>query len=149
MPAHSTAPNSSTTAQRKLLVSLGRQHGLDVDGVRDLAGGKLHDLSSSAADALIKRLSDRDLPLPEDAVPACRPRVAEGVTRMISPEQGEQIERLMAEYFKTSQDSFAWLKRMFKVDRVRDLATAKRASQVIVVLKGMINRRRIDAATRD
>ena len=38
---------------------------------------------------------------------------------------------------------------MFKVDRVRDLATAKRASQVIVVLKGMINRRRIDAATRD
>lgn len=148
MPAHSTAPQTCSTAQRKLLVSLGRQKGLDVDGVRELAGGRLHDLSSAEADALIKKLSDRDLPLPDER-PARRPRVAEGVTRMITPQQIEQIERQMAGYFKTSQESFAWLKRMFKVDRVRDLSTAERASQVIVVLKGMIERRRLDAATRD
>ena len=60
---------------------------------------------------------------------------------MITNDQVEQIDRLGGEFFVNSHVFVYWLTKNFKVDHVRQLATAERAGQVIRVLKEMLARR--------
>ena len=60
---------------------------------------------------------------------------------MIAPDHAEQITRLLGEYFDTEAAGLAWLEKNFDVEHPRDLLTAKRAGQVIRVLKDMVARR--------
>lgn len=59
---------------------------------------------------------------------------------MIAADHVEQIDRLLSEHFGDIEAGRAWLKKDFDAETPRDLLTAKRAGQVIRVLKDMIER---------
>ncbi len=141
-----TQSKTCTANQRKRIVLAGKPHGYSVDDLRDMAGGKLHDLSSQQASDLIKKLSGDDLPNPPGKKPGYKGKPNSGNLRLISSDQEEQIVRLMNEYFDYDRAaSGAWLEKNFKVKEVRLLATAKRGGEVIYALKTMINRKGLNA----
>ena len=100
---------------------------------------------------------EHDIVYRNGAAPAKTPSTPEATIaepdwrRMITPDQIDQIDRLMREYFPLSVDAFAWLDKNFKTgpvdraeytdDTIRRLGTAKRAGEVIRVLKRMHARR--------
>ena len=142
MAALNTKPGSSTTAQRKRLIALGRSAGQSVDDLREIAGGSLRQLSAAQASALITRLGGGDLPNEPGKAPRPYGRRTTDATRMIHTDHVEQIERLLIECFDDPARGAAWLRKNFKVDEVRQLATAQRAGEVIATLKRMIQRTR-------
>lgn len=101
-------------------------------------------LSASEASACIRRLGGGDLPYPpgEKPAPFQGKRKRSDAIRMIAPDHEEQIERLLREYFGDLDAGLAWLAKDFDAQHPHDLLTAKRAGQVIRVLKDMIDRRR-------
>ena len=146
----STNPGSITQRQITAIWSTARGRGLSSEQVHEAAGGSLAALSRKQASDLIDRLGGGGLPNPPgEPPPPARHRAKSGVTRMIAAEQIEQIERLLVEVFPPSAKSAksadgpggAWFRKMFKVDSIRELATAKRAGEVIRVLKEMQARR--------
>jgi hypothetical protein len=152
----SSAPATGTAAQRRRIVLEGRRRGLDLDELRDLAGGRLRAISCRAASALIRRLTGSDLP----HAPGCKPRSyhrrrTSHSTRIILLDHVEQIERLLAECFPAigngrstiANPGAAWLLKTFKVSAPADLLTAERAGEVIAVLKRMLARRVAGSAT--
>lgn len=138
-----TRPGSSTAKQHQTLVVAARRRGLELPEIRRTVGGSIRKLSSAEASDWIKRFSGSDLPNPPGRKPsAYAAKKTTGAVRMITVDQVDQIERLMLEYFDYDRPlTQAWLRKNFKVDTVRDLATAQRGGQVIVVLKKMHARR--------
>ena len=151
-----TKPGSSTKHQRSTLVIEGKRHGFSLAEIRQMVGGSVSALSAAQCSEWIKCFSGRDLPNPpgKKPRPCDRKRESTGATRMITPDQVEQIGRLGSEYFYDNRPKFlAWLSKNFKVsltdcvspddftDRIRALATTKCACEVIVVLKRMLARR--------
>ena len=140
-----TAPGSSTPKQRQVLHQLKRQRGWTDDELHDAIGcGSTTLLSATEASACIRRFGGGALPNPPGCKPApfARKRQKTDATRMIMPDHVEQIERLLREYFGNIDAGRAWLKKDFDAEHSRALLTAKRAGQVIRVLKDMIARRR-------
>lgn len=140
----STKPGSSTTAQRGHLMRQASRGGYTLEQVRDLAGGKLHDLSAAEASRLIQRLGGSELPNPPGQKPSPYKdkRRQPGVIRMITSDHVDQIMRLGFDAFDLSTGRLlAWLRHDFNVDSIEGLATAERAGQVIRVLKQMLKRK--------
>jgi len=134
---------TSTPAQRRKIVVLGKRKGLSIEAIRDLAGGKLHDLSSADASALIERLGGGELPYEPGTKPAPyagRPKTSDAV-RVIAQGHVDQIAALPVKYFGNLDAEHAWLKKNFQAGEPRELLTAKRAGQVIGVLKQMVKRK--------
>ena len=140
----STAPGSSTARQRQVLHQLKRRHRWSDDDLHDAIGARSTTLlSSERASECIRRLGGGRLPNPPGQKPspyAGRPNRT-AATRMIAPDHEEQIERLLLVYFDDLDAGSAWLEKNFDAKRPRDLLTARRAGQVIHVLKDMIARR--------
>lgn len=138
-----TQPGSSTPRQRQVLHQLKRKLGwTDADLHNAIGAGSTTLLSAAQASERIRRLGGGDLPYPPGEKPgsyAGRRRVTDAV-RMISPDHEEQIERLITEYFGNAEAGVAWLRKDFDVNHPRDPLTAKRAGQVIHVLKIMLGR---------
>lgn len=153
MATLNAAPRSSTATQRKVLVLVARKAGYGVDAVRELVGGRLHDLSARQASEWIRRFSGRDLPNPPGQAPRPYRRKAGlspgrgetkrgGSVRMIAAEHVEQLERLGVQYFDGDAEKFhVWLRKYHKVNDAQELATAARATNVIRVLKDMLTRK--------
>ena len=124
-----------------------RHLGFSVDDVRGMVGGSIKALSRRQASTIIEDLGGGPLPHPPGEAPRPKVRPAPaGVTRMITPENIEQIARLLLEAFDSMEAAYAWLFKNWsnngvEVKHIRDLATAERAGHVIYVLKEMIARR--------
>lgn len=143
MASLKTAPGSSTTAQHKRLYIAARDRGLSRDQLKDMLGAEsLKELSAHSASEAITKLTGDELPNPPGEKPSTYPRCkTPGATRIISPDQVQQIHRLAMEYFNEQGEAAkAWLIKNFKVDDASKLATAQRAGEVIGVLKAMIER---------
>lgn len=146
---------SSTRLQRQALHRLKRRKGWSDAELHDAIGmASTTHLSARQASDAIKRLSGVDLPNPPGQQPSVyQGSKPDGTVRMITADQIQHINRLGGEYFGDVVEFLAWLTKNFKIPWrqprtvadfdgvVRHLATAKRASQVIVVLKNMIYRR--------
>lgn len=140
----SNTPGSSTSGQRQVVATMARQRGGVelLDSIRDKFGGSIKNMSAAAASRMIKRLTGQDLPYAPGTKRPPRRRPVEGLYPMITPDQCEQIERLGLKYFGNDRTAFTtWLMSDFKAETPRLLMTAKRAGQVIRVLKEMIDRR--------
>ena len=143
---------SSTPKQRQRLHQLKRRLRWTDDELHEAIGVKSTTLLSAAqASEYIRRLGGGDLPYPPGQKPSpyAGKRKTTDAVRMISPDHVEHIERLLGECFDDQAAGLAWLEKDFKVKHPRDLLTAKRAGQVIRVLKDMIKRRRAGGATTD
>lgn len=140
MAALSRQPKTSTIQQRKAIIALGRKWDQSIDDLRQIAGGSLRALSAQQASDLITRLGGGDLPNEPGRKPRPYGRRTTDATRMIHQDHVEQIERLLRECFDDDKRGVAWLRKNFKVDEVRELATARRAGEVIATLKRMIER---------
>ena len=139
-----TQPGSSTPKQRCRLHQLKRRHGWSDDQLHDAIGAESTTLlSAGQASSCIRRLGGGKLPNPPGQKPSPfkGKRKQTDATRMIMPDHTEQIERLLGEYFGDQTAGLAWLNKDFDAPTPRDLLTAKRAGQVIHVLKEMIQRR--------
>ena len=137
-----TKPGSSTAKQRQVLHQLKRRHGWSDTDLHEVIGASSTTMLSAAeASECIQRIGGARLPNPpgEKPRPSGRKRTS-GVTRMITPDHEEQIERLLVEYFGDRGKGWAWLEKNFDAVCPRDLLTAVRAGQVIHVLKDMIGR---------
>lgn len=140
------SPRSISPAQIRALLATGRKRGMEVDDVRAAAGGSLRKLSRAQASKLIERLGGGELPNPPGTPQRQQRRRAEpGVYRMITEEHCEQIAHLLNQVFDTPREAAAWLQKNFKVLDLRRLGTAKRAGEVIRVLKLIKQRRQTDA----
>ncbi len=142
-----TCSGTSSAAQRKKLVISAKAYGIDVYELRELIGGKLHDLSAADASAWIKRLSGDDLPNPPGGKPWPYPRrKARDTFRMVTAQHIQQIGRLMLRYFENNQAAaIAWFRKNWKVDSPSDLLSTKDAGEVIRVLKEMVERKEINS----
>ncbi len=143
MAALNTKPGSSTPGQRMRLHQRKRRLGWTDDQLHDAIGASSTTLLSSVeASACIRRLGGGELPYPPGQKPApfAGKRKRTDATRMIAPGHIEQITRLLRVYFDDEAAGLAWLAKDFDAKHPRDLLTAKRAGQVILVLKGMIER---------
>ncbi len=138
-----THPGSSTPKQRCRLHQLKRRHGWTADQLHHAIGSpSTTSLSAAEASECIKRLGGGKLPHPPGKKPAPfakKPRRTDA-TRMIAPDHVEQIDRMLREHFGDMEAGHAWLKKDFDAETPRDLLTARRAGQVIHVLKEMIER---------
>jgi len=143
-PALDTRRATITSGQQRRLFVIARDRGMDLDQLREAIGGSISRLSAAQASEHIERLSGEPLPNPPGQAPKRKAAPAEGVTRMITPEHIEQIERLLKEAFANRDAGMAWLSKDFKVDQIRGLATAERAGQVIRVLKEITARSKRD-----
>ncbi len=138
-----TERGSSTPKQRQLLHQLKRRWGWTDDQLHDAIGAvSTKVLSAADASRCIRRLGGGELPNPPGRKPAPYQgrRQKTDATRMIAPGHEEQIERLLREHFGDLESGLAWLEKNFDVQCTRDLLTAKRAGEVIYVLKEMIAR---------
>ncbi len=82
------------------------------------------------------------VPNPPGEKPRDRSRkVVPGVTRMITPDHIEQIDKLMVKYFGDLRAGLTWLQKYHGAATARELATAKRAGQIITTLRQMLFRR--------
>ncbi len=103
-------------------------------------------LSVAQASACIERLSGQPLPNPP-GTPGTPPnmpkrRTQPGVVRMRTPDQVEQVNRLMLWYFDGDAGAAAaWLKKNFGVSDPEHIDTAFRAGQIARVLHEMLDRR--------
>jgi len=138
-----TKPSSSTTAQHKALVIAGLRRGMSVDDIRHDVGGSITALSAEQCSKWITRYTGRGLPNPPGQKPKTyKGRPAPGTVRMITGDQVDQIYRLGLSCFDGCGARFIdWLSTTFKVTVPGDLATSKRAGEVIRVLKQMQSRR--------
>ncbi|MEK6798001.1 MAG: hypothetical protein AABZ12_03470 [Planctomycetota bacterium] len=151
-PSLNVKPGSSTAKQHSSLVCAALRHGVDVHELRRMVGGSIRQLSARQCSDWIKRFSGRDLPHPPGKKPSLYAgrRATPGVSRMITDDQCAQISRLALDYFHNhGAAAREWLRKNFGVLDPRDLLTAKRGGEVIVVLKGMIQRREPRALDRD
>jgi len=137
-------PGSSTAKQRQMLHRLKRRHGMTDDDLHEAIGAASTTLlSARQASEAIERLSGRGLPNP----PGCKPgsyasrRKPPGVTRLITADHVEQIMRMGLDCFGDRDIFLAWLSKDFKVGDPHQLGTAKRAAELIRVLKLMLSRR--------
>lgn len=144
-----TKPGTSTKDQHRTLAIEAKRRGIDLDAIRETCGGSIRSLSVSACSDLIRRISGRGLP----NAPGCKPapyrrrRRPTSATRMIATDHAEQIERLLLKHFGDADAGSAWLQKDFEARTPRDLLTARRAGQVIRVLKDMIARREAGSDT--
>jgi hypothetical protein len=115
-----------------------------VDDLRaEAPGGSLRQLSRAALAAWITQMVGRPMPNEPGHPPAMkRTRSKPGVIKMIDPAHGYYIGRLLDQVFPTMDAAFAWLRKTFKVERIHDLGTAKRAGEVIRVLEQMRDRKK-------
>ncbi len=135
-------PNSSTKLQHQRLAIVASRQGFDIHQARKLVGGSVCKLSAAECSKWIKHFSGQDLPNPPGRKPrAYKGKPTPGTTRMIKPDQIQQIDRLGYNYFGRDDLYYSWLYKNFNVRDPYDLATAKRAGQVIRVLKQMLARR--------
>jgi hypothetical protein len=148
-------PGSSTAKQHQALAIAGKGRGLSLAEIRKAVGGSLRKLSAAEASRWIEHFSGQGLPNPPGQKPSAYKgkRPAPGTVRMMTEDQIDQIMRLGVDYFAEVHLLIAWLVKDFKVPDlaargarghraiVRQLGTAKRAGQVIRVLKLMIARR--------
>ncbi len=122
-----------------------RRLGWTDDQLHDAIGASsTKDLSSAQASDCIRRLGGGELQHPPGRKPApfAGKRKRTDATRMIAAGHIEQITRLLCVYFDDEPAGLAWLAKDFGATDPRGLFTAKRAGQVIRVLKSMIERRR-------
>jgi len=160
MASLNTQSGSSTKLQRQALHRIKRIKGWSDAELHDAIGAtSTTHLSARQASAAITRLSGVGLANPPGQKPSDYQGKPGGATRMITVDQVAQINRLGGEYFGDVLDFLAWLTKNFKIQYrkptcvsdfdivVRKLATAKRASEVIMVLKGMIARRKQKRST--
>ena len=159
--ALSDAPGSSTKLQHQRLVMAGRDRGLDLNEIRSMCGGSLRALSARAASDWITRFTGRDLPNPPGQAPRAYRHPAPGTTRMIAEKHIGQILLLLCKVFPTLDAGLYWLAGNFKIpvvnlkstgrtlhsvtvasptETIRQLGTARRAGEVIRVLKAMRGR---------
>jgi len=143
MAALNTQPGTSTPKQRQRLHQLKRRLRWSDDDLHAAIGvDSTTKLSAAQASELIRQLGGGKLPHP----PGQKPAPFEGkrkrttAIRAIQPDHEEQIMRLLGERFEDEAAGLAWLRKNFKADRPRDLLTARRAAQVIHVLKTMLDR---------
>ncbi|MGB2984768.1 MAG: hypothetical protein WBE26_02705 [Phycisphaerae bacterium] len=93
-------PNSCSKRQVQTLVLEARKHGFTLEDVHQMVGGAITRLSAAEASDWIKRFSGKDLPNPPGQKPsAYKGKPQPGVTRKITADHIDQIERLMLEYF--------------------------------------------------
>lgn len=138
-------PGSSTPKQRQRLHQLKRRRGWTDEELHEAIGVESTKLlSARQASDYIRRLGGGSLPNPpgEKPAPYAGRRKTSYATRMIAPDHEEQIERLLGVYFPDKAAGLAWLEKNFDVKCPHDLLTAKRAGEVIHVLKTMNRRRR-------
>ena len=137
-------PGSSSKAQHRTLILAARSQGIDTSELRSLVGGSIRKLSVATCSDWIKRFGGGDLANPPGQKPGpYTGKRSAGNVRMISADQIDQITRLAREYFDGQDPADSdWLLKNFKVADPRQLATAKRAGEVIAVLKGMHQRKR-------
>lgn len=139
-----TAPGSSTPRQRQVLHQLKRRRRWSDDDLHDAIGAASTTLlSASRASECIGRLGGGRLPHPPGKKPApyAGRRSKTAATRMIAPDHEEHIARLLRLHFGDEAAGSAWLAKNFDARTPRELLTARRAGQVIRVLKDMIARR--------
>lgn len=136
-------PGSIRPKQLQLIWLLGRKRHMDPQDIRDAAGGSVSALSCEQASVLIQQLGGGELPNePGQAPPPPKRKRTPGTVRMISGELEEQCTNLLMKAFEyDTERAYAWLLKDFKVERVRDLATAQRAGELVYVLKTMIARK--------
>ncbi len=134
-------PGTSTPVQHKVLVLQARKRGIDLDALRAMVGGSLRALSVQDCSNFILRVSGMPLPNPPGQAPRTHKRAREGITKMISADHIEQIERLGLQRFDDPDAFRSWLRKNFKVDDPRQLGTAARAGVVLRVLKDMLLRK--------
>ena len=148
-------PGSSTKRQHQTLVIAGRRRGLELAETRKIVGGSITRLSAAEASEWIEHFTGHGLPNPPGQKPGPYKgkRPAPGTVRMITEDQADQIVRLGIAYFGEAHLLIAWLVKNFKIDAVmargqrghravvRQLGTAKRAGEVIRVLKEMVARK--------
>lgn len=149
-------PGTSTAKQRCLLHQIKRRKGWSDEQLHDAIGGaSTTALSAQQASEAIKRLSGMKLLNPPSQKPRpCDGRRSTGAIRMITDDQVDQIVWLGLDYFPHVRALLTWLSKDFKIPftevaspaecrtYVRRLGTAKRAGEVIMVLKRMLERRR-------
>ncbi len=138
-------PGSITRAQLQKLVLAGKDRGLvrgaDLSGLREACGVvSLKGLSRAAAHQCIKRISGEDLANEPGKAPRTRKRSVPGILPMIDAALIQQIERLGVMHFGDDDHFRSWLEKNFKVRDARQLASARRAGEVINVLKQMLDR---------
>ena len=149
-------PGSSTKRQRYRLHQLKRDLGFTDDELHVIIGAaSTTHLSAAQASEWITHFTGRGLPNPPGQKPSSYKgkRATPGVTRMITDDQVDQIVRLGVEYFGEVHLLISWLVKDFKLPAVeargarghravvRHLGTARRAGEVVRVLKLMIARR--------
>ena len=146
----SRAPRSISHDQRRRLFGLAKRRGMSTDGLRAATpDGSIGALSRAEASRLIAELGGAPLANPPgQAPPTKKHRPAEGCVRMITSEHVGQIARLLDDYFGRNMPTrgYDWLQKNWskngvQVKTLRDLGTARRAGQVIRVLREMIERR--------
>ncbi len=140
MASLKTNPGSSTALQRKTIMIAARRRGLSVDQVRDMAGSRLHDLSSAGASDMIKRLSGKDPANPPGKKPSAYKGKPKGL-RMRTDDQVQQIARLGSQCFDDEAAFERWLFNNFGFPTPSQIETSKRAGEIIRVLKNMLKRK--------
>ncbi len=144
-----TQSGSSTARQRQVLHQLKRRLGWSDAELHSAIGVESTTLlSAGQASVCIGRLGGGSLKHAPGTKPApfARRRHKTDATRMIAPDHEEQITRLLREHFGNMAVGVAWLQKNFDAEQPRDLLTAKRAGQVIRVLKDMTERRQATCA---
>lgn len=152
MATLNTTPRSSSKKQHQKLVLAGLDRGFDLAAIRKAVGGSICKLSTAECSDWIKHYSGDDLPNPPGEKPSVyrRKRCSDGAVRMITDDLVEQIDRLGWAYFSDVGKFENWLTKNFampfaagpgRIRVIRSLGTAKRATEVIVVLKRMLARR--------
>lgn len=128
---------TSTAAQRRAIVLIGRGLGMDVDELRALTpAGSLRALSFEAAAALLDRLNAGRPKREEPARPAGR-RSKDGVFKMVTPRQREVIRSYQGRIGWDDAELDAFLQRTFKLS-LATLATRRDASRALTVLRKIV-----------
>jgi len=156
MPQLNDKLGSSTAKQRQLLHKIKRRLGFSDEQLHDAIGAaSTKDLSAAAASAAIDRLGGFALPNePGTKKSPYAGKKPSAATRMITDDHVDEILRLGLAYFPDHYALMAWLAKNFKIPfatdaraYIRQLGTAKRAGEVIRVLKEM--NRRVGTAHQD
>lgn len=130
-------PGSSSKRQHQTLVVAGKRRGFVLAEIRKAVGGSIRRLSAAECSTWIKHFSGNGLANPPgEKASVYKGKKRTDATRMITPDQIQQIVRLMFEYFpgEFARSGLPWLRRNFKARAPSELATAERAGQVIRVL---------------
>lgn len=147
MPTLNQKPGSITPPQIQKLILAGidrglvRNSGKDLSGLREACGVRsLRQLSAADASMHIRRIAREELPNEPGKAPRTRKRSVPGILPMIDAALIQQIERLGVMHFGDDDHFRSWLEKNFKVRDARQLASARRAGEVINALKQMLDR---------